>query len=821
LDVSFSGYGYGAGDFDAFESRADILFQEGRHRESLDLLLKYEHIVRQSSQLSFSVGRNFYHLSDLVEAEHWLRISISLSPVFPWAFYELGRVYLAMNDLTGAAGWFCRFLECRSFVSYQSSLNIMHREIIVTAAHSCFDINRAGALELYRLLDEHGETDYLVQLRCAEDLIDKHQGVAAEHKLLMIQDSHPLDIWGWFALSKARHLRDDREGALLVLLDTLDSARHDDDLVALAGHRMIEINCLAEAQSVFLRYFGHLRLDQLRPSVLGFHFRLSVAARDHVNLKILIDKYHATQKIEHWLVVEAVFKLALPGDQITESDLYAASRLVDVLEANPLKDLGTVLALFHFYARRRAWDRADRLNELLVDTSLEQDPEVRLRQFDYLCLRAKLSEAGDFVARHYTARELGQWESCSVMRYYAEAKRWRDAADTLLTFIGRGFYFPSGEFFLLQICRKTSIHQRVIDLLDTVTPLNERESQNLRQLLVDDLCVRHGVSSLADAGNGSNAARVDCSRENGSLIKPRLPQQGASVQTSAVVFFMCTDKSYFFSVTTLLLSYRTNNPTTNEHWFVFVDQDVPESWTEALASMAEAIGIALHIVREHEFVTTAIAHKDTYGIFTGGNTLSRAAFFRIYAAKYLMTNTKAARAIYLDSDIICRDDLSDFCKIPFHGQLLLARAEEISPEIEDAAAKNCLDASRYFNSGVLQFNLGGVGMRLLIDEAVRLAECEPERLVFHDQCALNIAFFGRTIMLDQRFNYFLRPARPENGDYADAALLHYLDKPKPWDVTYKREYRKMWSSHAFTVRALLPADVFRDIVSAANGHAIH
>ncbi len=85
---------------------------------------------------------------------------------------------------------------------------------------------------------------------------------------------------------------------------------------------------------------------------------------------------------------------------------------------------------------------------------------------------------------------------------------------------------------------------------------------------------------------------------------------------------------------------------------------------------------------------------------------------------------------------------------------------------------------------------------------------------------MNIAFFGRTKMLDSRYNYFIRPARPNNGDYSQGILLHFLDKPKPWDVTYKREYRPLWSSHAAKVRALMPADIFTQIVAAANGHAV-
>ena len=197
--------------------------------------------------------------------------------------------------------------------------------------------------------------------------------------------------------------------------------------------------------------------------------------------------------------------------------------------------------------------------------------------------------------------------------------------------------------------------------------------------------------------------------------------------------------------------------------------------------------------------------------------MSRAAFYRIYAARFLANKQMYTRAIYLDSDIVLRASPSDFEALPFQESSVMARFEEFSPEIRDASIKNQIDPLMYFNSGVIQFNMSDQKIVGLLENAIHLSENEADRLVFHDQCALNIAFKDRVQPIEDRYNYFLRPARPDNGDWSQAVLVHFLDKPKPWDVTYSREYREMWLPYAHIVRMSVPTETYRHIVSAANG----
>ena len=95
-------------------------------------------------------------------------------------------------------------------------------------------------------------------------------------------------------------------------------------------------------------------------------------------------------------------------------------------------------------------------------------------------------------------------------------------------------------------------------------------------------------------------------------------------------------------------------------------------------------------------------------------------------------------------------------------------------------------------------------------------EEEPERLVFHDQCALNIAFKNHFMHLPDRYNYFLRPSRERNGYIEDGVLLHFLDKPKPWDIVFDRTYREEWRVWALVLGSILPQGLYVDIFAAGN-----
>nr|WP_227754235.1 glycosyltransferase [Stagnihabitans tardus] len=289
---------------------------------------------------------------------------------------------------------------------------------------------------------------------------------------------------------------------------------------------------------------------------------------------------------------------------------------------------------------------------------------------------------------------------------------------------------------------------------------------------------------------------------------------GAKAPDSGGVIYLCADRRYFLSLLTCLASVFGQPVQSDAPVYVFLDSDVPPDWPPAIQTLAQRFGREVTIVSEADFVTEGVALKVELGFFAAGTGLSRAAYYRLYAARWLMALNRFSRALYVDTDIICRGDLTPLVTLDLGGAPLAARVEEEGPEVRAAATRNNIDPARYFNSGVLAMDFTHPRLGPGLARAIELSEKEPDRLIFHDQCALNIAF--RAADLPPQWNFFLRPFRPQNGQVQDGILLHYLDRPKPWDITFWRNFREEWRVWALFLGQLLPPQVFTDMLAAAN-----
>jgi lipopolysaccharide biosynthesis glycosyltransferase len=94
--------------------------------------------------------------------------------------------------------------------------------------------------------------------------------------------------------------------------------------------------------------------------------------------------------------------------------------------------------------------------------------------------------------------------------------------------------------------------------------------------------------------------------------------------------------------------------------------------------------------------------------------------------------------------------------------------------------------------------------------AIHAAIEEPERLTFHDQCALNIAFSGRVTPLPESFNHFVRPALATS--LGDAVVAHYLERPKPWDSLYPATNAGPWLNELSVLSSLVGPALMGDLL---------
>ena len=129
----------------------------------------------------------------------------------------------------------------------------------------------------------------------------------------------------------------------------------------------------------------------------------------------------------------------------------------------------------------------------------------------------------------------------------------------------------------------------------------------------------------------------------------------------------------------------------------------------------------------------------------------------------------------------------------------------VRPEIVIAAREHGMRPEAYFNSGVLSFDLSHPETVPCLDRAIQ--STRSARLFFHDQCALNLGFLGQVHYLPVSQNFFVPPGLAPADVDPGAAVLHYLDRPKPWEATYAAEVGLPWLDNLDNVVSMLGPDL--------------
>ncbi len=793
---------------------AILHFEQEQYQKSNEAFLSLDFEGYDQSFINFCIGRNYFFCSNFSEARVWFERSLQITPAFWWAHYELSRLLDTLDDLSGACKQMAAFVKSSLEQSTVSELNETHIKEMVRVAHRSFEQDRGLPIQLYHLICDIGVRDYLSELRVIEHQLDNKCLTEAVINVEKLTQLHALDAWGLLVLSRIQFAQGNSLLASATVAMALDIDSSNYSIKAAAAHALLSFRLLDEAYSYYtyvLRgLIGHsISFDE---EINGIRFRLGIMRRDHSWLITNCRVVGFLERIPNWLCVEGLFNFSLPGVMSTPPDLEVANELQAFLETQQPYTIGTILSLLQSYSHGRLWEKILQLEAEIKTSPLFEHHEVVLRRFECLCSASKMGEAKVFYYKYYSDKQLRHWEACVVLRFLAEAKMWLHAEKLLLCFFDNCYYLPDGNFFILKLCRRFSNHPEVIQKIDAA-PMGKKPAQydQLRTLLIDDLVIK----------NGSRPSCVDTMHHAAGLSCQNALFHKSSARKAhgypAVAGYLCADKAYFFPALTFFASIATHKSGGSKlEWFIFLASDVPESWTGIVSKFAKKIDLKIKIVRESEFVQGGVVHTESYGIFTGGNMLSSAAFLRIYAARYLYMLGKFERAIYFDSDIVCNQDLQPLASLPFHAALVLARREEVSPEIQHVTDQHQLAPMSYFNSGVLVFNLAVHSIEFRISEAIRISENEASYLIFHDQCALNIAFANATEFLDQQFNFFIRPNRPDNGDMSSALLLHFMDQPKPWSLAYERGCRAVWWRYAGIVRVLLSSPDYNAIVAASN-----
>lgn len=196
-----------------------------------------------------------------------------------------------------------------------------------------------------------------------------------------------------------------------------------------------------------------------------------------------------------------------------------------------------------------------------------------------------------------------------------------------------------------------------------------------------------------------------------------------------------------------------------------------------MASRMAALGVRFSFLEEK---------RDLYSDAETSKHISTAAYLRISIPDLLDSSVK--RAIYLDCDTIVLRDITELWEADMEG-LPLAAVENISSK---AYITSGLPQSDYFNSGVLLMDLD-IWRKEKVAESVRAFIREhPEKIQYHDQCALNGVIAGRWKRLPLSWNHQsgIYKNRKQLETFApdillaarlSPAIVHFVGSEKPWN----------------------------------------
>jgi lipopolysaccharide biosynthesis glycosyltransferase len=179
-------------------------------------------------------------------------------------------------------------------------------------------------------------------------------------------------------------------------------------------------------------------------------------------------------------------------------------------------------------------------------------------------------------------------------------------------------------------------------------------------------------------------------------------------------------------------------------------------------------------------------------------------YYRLLIPKLLKEYEKV---LYLDSDIVVKDDISKLYDIDIDGFTLGAIKNFTSGFMAKYVINDLkIDTAEYFNSGVLLIDTAAFERNEIRDTCLELLK-EHDNLMCPDQDILNISCRGKVLFIEQDWNfpwhhlhtvleeYYIDPQGYER--YMDvkkqARIIHFTSGIKPWARPDKSYSEWFWS----------------------------
>lgn len=196
------------------------------------------------------------------------------------------------------------------------------------------------------------------------------------------------------------------------------------------------------------------------------------------------------------------------------------------------------------------------------------------------------------------------------------------------------------------------------------------------------------------------------------------------------------------------------------------DKTLREDNRERLEKVARSAGHKIQFYYLDDSVFAGISVRAGY--FTVGT------MFRLVLPDYV---PELSKILYLDADIVVNRDIKELWDMDIQNYALAA-----VPDMETfrgmgrpiPVRKGEVDAKEYFNAGVLSMNLDFIRNNgNLCEQSLDYLERTPETMLL-DQDALNVLYKGKTLLLDESWNYQVKFVHWNKEYKLEKKLYHYV-----------------------------------------------
>lgn len=247
-----------------------------------------------------------------------------------------------------------------------------------------------------------------------------------------------------------------------------------------------------------------------------------------------------------------------------------------------------------------------------------------------------------------------------------------------------------------------------------------------------------------------------------------------------------TDENFIPYCGVMLTSLFETNKGSRINVYVIVPDKIIESKLNMLSAAADDYGQSI------TFLKVNPGDYDFCPVREGDN-VSIAAYYRILAPRLLPPHVE--RFLYLDCDIVVNGDISELYDIPLSNLSCAVVKDPITYRDDEFLRLKYSKNLGYFNSGMMLVNLEYWRANNVMEQCLDLIKQYPERILWHDQDALNYVLRDTKLMIDLRYNFqtqFLLKnqlwggAPDEDNERIRTILekgpiiIHYSNTDKPW-----------------------------------------